>query len=311
MQRQQPEGMRYRTSTGPAHSAAAPLPALSDVPLGGPDITHAKPRPSGETGKALILAGERTVAAIASARKGHLNGSAMRRSYLRALVPIHAMVGDRPYEKLLFRKTRTDQTKADLAQADLADGAADTRLEAERAAGPVVYDGPIHAYVLDWVLSGLASDFRGYAFVDFRAGRGRTMLLASMRNFDRVIGFEYSQDNLDDAKLNISQFPRSLMTCRDVECWRGDGAGITIPKQPLVLFFPNAYRERFMALILSHISASYRLNPRRIYIILENPPKDPLAGQEDIFHEHKLPAVVRLKLKFFSPVALSAYRSLV
>ncbi len=305
MQRHDAHNLRLRTSASAVQPAHAPFRALRDVTADAPDI--AQPEISreisrkAEPAKRLISAGERTVSAIASARKGHLNGSAMRRSYLRALVPIHAMVGDRPYEKLLFKKSRPET----------ANGSREHLPGAERAASAVVYDGPIHAFVLDWVLSGLASDFRGYAFVDFRAGRGRTMLYASMRNFDRVVGFEYSQENLDDAKLNISQFPRSLMTCRDVECWRGDGSGITIPDQPLVLFFPNAYRERFMALILSHISASYRLNPRRIYVILENPSREPLAGQEDIFHEHKLPAAVRLKLKFFAPVGLSVYRSLV
>lgn len=228
--------------------------------------------------------------------------SALRRRYFGALVPAHTLLFDRRFERLLFRRT----AKSTLSGSHSVPAAA----SAEAEAG-IVYDGPVPYQVFRWMLAALPSDLREYAFVDFRAGKGRTLLYAAMHDFDRVIGFEYDEGLHDDARMNIAQFPRFLMRCRNVECHRGDCDGITVPDQPAILFFPNAFRERFMALIMNHVSASYRLNPRRIYVVMENPPRSPLTGQEDIFYELKMPPLLQLKLALLSPVEIKIYRSLV
>jgi hypothetical protein len=179
--------------------------------------------------------------------------SALRRAYLRMLAPAHKLVRDRHVEKLLFRPSPTSAASP------------------ERIDDSTIYNGPIPGYVLDWIIADLNVTLRECTFVDFRAGNGRTLLYAAMHDFERVIGYEYSEAAHDDAQLNISQFPRTLMKCRDVECRRGDQSDIALPRQPLVLFFPNAAREKFMSLIVDHISASYRTTPRRMYVVMEKP----------------------------------------
>lgn len=233
-------------------------------------------------------------AAKSGVRRAMAAPSALRRYYLRMLAPLHKLWRDRHVEKLLFRPSP----------------AISTQRAGHAEASSAVYDGPIPGQVLDWVIESLDLTLRECAFVDFRAGRGRTLLYAAMHDFDRVIGYEYNPAAHEDAVLNISQFPRTLMKCRDVECRRGDQADITIPDQPLVLFFPNAARERFMSLIIDHVSASYRLNPRRIYVILENAAQTSPLGQEDIFYPEELPLATRLKLRMFSPVDITVYRSI-
>jgi hypothetical protein len=219
--------------------------------------------------------------------------STLRRAYLRMLAPAHRLVRDRHVEKLLFRPSSA---------------------AASPAAGKgaqAIYEGPIPGQVLDWIIDDLDITLRECAFVDFRAGNGRTLLYAAMHDFERVIGFEYNLATHEDAQLNISQFPRTLMKCRDVECRRGDQDDIAIPRQPLVLFFPNASREKFMSLILDHVSASYRTNPRRMYLVMENPGEMQAFGHDDIFYGVKLPLATSLKLKLFSPVDIRIYRSIV
>lgn len=219
--------------------------------------------------------------------------SALRRTYLRMLAPAHKLVHDRHVEKLLFRPS--------VAAVSPAPG----------KGGEEIYQGPIPGRVLDWIIEDLDVTLRESAFVDFRAGNGRTLLYAAMHDFERVIGYEYNPATHEDAQLNVGQFPRTLMKCRDVECRRGDQADIAIPRQPLVLFFPNAGRERFMSLILDHVSASYRTAPRRMYLVMENPGEMPALGHDDIFYEVKLPLATGLKLKLFSPVNIGVYRSIV
>lgn len=216
--------------------------------------------------------------------------AALRRSYLRMLAPAHRLYRDRHVEKLLFKPSAINTAETDSG---------------------AIYDGPIPGQVLDWVIADFDVIRRECAFVDFRAGNGRTLLYASMHDFERVIGYEYDQATYEDAQLNISQFPRTLMKCRDVECRRGDEGDILIPDQPLVLFFPNAARERFLSLMLDHVAASYRLNPRRIYVIMENPSAMARFGHEDIFTAFRPPLATQLKLRLFSPVDIRVYCSLV
>jgi len=219
--------------------------------------------------------------------------AALRRTYLKMLAPAHRLYRDRHVEKLLFKPTPARQTATP-----------------EGPDAGFIYDGPIPGQVLDWVINDLDITLRECAFVDVRAAHGRTLLYAAMHGFDRVIGYEYNAHSFEDAQLNISQFPRTFMKCRDVECRRGDQGDIVIPDQPLVIFFPNAGRERFLSLMLDHVSASYRLNPRRIFVIMENAPEIAVFGHEDIFYEAKMPIATRLKLKLFSPVDIRVYRSI-
>ncbi|RIA56791.1 hypothetical protein BXY53_1901 [Dichotomicrobium thermohalophilum] len=218
----------------------------------------------------------------------------LRRAYLRMLAPAHMLYRDRHVEKLLFKPTAENPFKT-LRHAD----------------AETVYDGPTPGQVFDWVIQDLDVTLRECAFLDFRAGNARTLLYAAMHDFERVIGYEYTEAAYDDAQLNVSQFPRTYMKCRDVEVRRGDRGDIVIPDQPLVLFFPNAAKERFLSLMLDHVSASYRANPRRIYVLMENAGETGAEGCEDIFEEIKLPVATRLKLKLFSPVDIRVYRSLV
>jgi len=210
------------------------------------------------------------------------------------LAPAHRLYRDRHMERLLFKPS-----------------SAGPRDAASQTAETEIYQGPIPGQVFDWIIQDLDVTLRECAFVDFRAGNARTLLYAAMHDFERAIGYEYSDTAYDDAQLNVSQFPRTYMKCRDVEVRRGDRGDIVIPDQPLVLFFPNAGNERFLSLMLDHVAASYRMNPRRIYLLMEGADESLAAGWDDIFERANSPAVTRLKLKLFSPVDIRVYSSLV
>ena len=79
-----------------------------------------------------------------------------------------------------------------------------------------VYQGPFPGAVLNWALSALPSDLKRYAFVDFQAGNGRTLLLASRRNFEHATGYAFDGSTCEVLEMNLAQYSRSYMSCRDV-----------------------------------------------------------------------------------------------
>ncbi|MEJ2124445.1 MAG: hypothetical protein P8Y47_06420, partial [Alphaproteobacteria bacterium] len=227
----------------PLPAAKAPFPTSSAVEA---TSDNAKPEPNGAPKTApLKIAplqqGQKAAQRVAGfarskAAPGIVNGvlwlahnlrrRELRKRYGEALVFTHNKVLDRRLEQLFFVPTLK---------------AAVTNPAPERG---ILYDGPVPTTVFNWALSALPEDLREYAFIDFHAGRGRTMLLASARNFERIVGFEYDEELFDDLQMNIAQYPRSEMVCRNLDCYRGDIDGIRIPDQPSVLYFSSAWREK-------------------------------------------------------------------
>jgi len=223
----------------------------------------------------------------------NLRRKEIRRRYGKAVALAHSRVLDRRLEQHFFVPTLKSQRFGP---------------DPKRS---ILYEGPVPGASFNWALSLVPGDLREYAFVDFRAGRGRAMLLAAKRNFEKIIGYEYDADLYDDLQLNIAQFPRSMMVCRDVQSFRGDRGGISIPEQPCVLYFANAWREELMSGIMNYVAESYRHKPRRMYIILENVDDAVVLPGGNIFHRLELPLGEKLKLRLFSPMDFQVYQSMV
>lgn len=221
-----------------------------------------------------------------------------RRRRLALLSLAHRHIFDRRIEALLFSKTPTSRLY--------------NIQETERGKEKTfVYRGPMPSKVLEWALSALPSDLKHYAFVDFWADHGRTLLLATRRNFEYAAGYAFSQESRELLEMNLAQYPRSYMSCRDVRALRGDREGVVIPPQPAVLFLPDSLSRPHRDIILSHIAASYRLDPRPIYLIVENFGRDRTIDHMDMFERAPLPILNRLKVALFSTGGIAIFRSLV
>jgi hypothetical protein len=217
----------------------------------------------------------------------------IRKRYNRLLVLGYTKILDRKLEQLFFVPTR----KAEIVDPDPDRG--------------VHYDGPVPSAVFEWVMKLMPDDLRQFAFIDIRAGRGRTSLLASKSNFNRIVAYEYDADAFDDLQMNVAQYPRSRMTCRNIDCHRGDVDGISLPDQPCVIWFSGAWREQMIGEIMNYVRDTYRQSPRRIYIVLENTGNDTALAGNNIFDAVEPPLAERLKLRLLSPMDFKVYRSLV
>ena len=75
----------------------------------------------------------------------------------------------------------------------------------------------------------------------------------------------------DDAAMNIAQYPRSHMRCRNVECVLGDATEVGPPEGEAIHYFFNPFSREAFAEVLNNIVVSYRHKPRRLYLILVDP----------------------------------------
>ncbi len=218
------------------------------------------------------------------------------RRRLALLSVMHRHIFDRSTEQLLFCKTPP-------LEVYLVD---ETAQGVEKS---FFYQGPIPKKLLNWALSALPEDLKRYAFVDFRAGSGRTLLLAARRNFEYAAGYAFDTEGSETLEMNLAQYPRTYLACRDVRALRGDRDGVVIPSQPTVLFFPDNLSAGHLDIILTYVTASLRLDPRPIYLIFENAGRERGREQMSMFEKVKPPLINQAKALLFAPVSIAVYRS--
>jgi hypothetical protein len=107
-----------------------------------------------------------------------------------------------------------------------------------------------------------------YVFMDFGAGKGRTVLLASEFPFRRVVGIEFSQELVEIARANAARFRSGAQRCHDIEFLCLDAVDIEIPADPVVLFFYNPFGEPVMHRVMERVCASLDRRPRPAYVVL-------------------------------------------
>jgi hypothetical protein len=165
--------------------------------------------------------------------------------------------------------------------------------------------------VFKWALAAVAEEDIGrMSFVDYGAGKGRVMLLASQYPFTQVGGIEFAEELHDNATMNIAQFPRSRMKCRNVECVLDDVVNIKPLDDAAVHYFFNPFAPEIFTEVLRGIVASYHARPRRLYVILIDMDAAELMHKTGVFQEVKLPPAERMQAQTLSPYTIAVYRSL-
>lgn len=221
----------------------------------------------------------------------------LKGDYHDRLIALHERVLDRSIERLFFVPTAPSVALEGL-----------TIVGSHRAQG---HDyRPIPYYVFEWAIASIDFDFTRLTFVDYGAGKGRALLLAAQHPFKAVGGIEFAEELHDAATMNIAQFPRSRMKCRDVECILEDAAGLGTLDGEAVHYFFNPFSREVFAQVLNSLVASYRQSPRRLYLVLVDPIATDLVEQSLVFKRVDLPPAVRIRAKLFSPYEIAVYRSL-
>jgi hypothetical protein len=222
----------------------------------------------------------------------------IRKDYRDFLLWLHANVLDSAIERLFFVPTKGHAPLAGLT------------VRGNNKASGHDYK-PTPASVFKWALAAVAEEDIGrMSFVDYGAGKGRVMLLASQYPFTQIGGIEFAEELHDNATMNIAQFPRSRMKCRNVECVLDDVVNIRPLDGEAVHYFFNPFAPQIFAEVLKGIVASYHARPRRLYVILIDMEAAALMHKTGVFQEVKLPPAERMQAQALSPYTIAIYRSL-
>ncbi len=221
----------------------------------------------------------------------------LRHDYREYLIRLHERVLDRHTESLFFVPTKDHVALAGL-----------TIRGENRQYGHDYRPTPCALFA--WTLASIDYDLSRLTFVDYGAGKGRVLLLASEHPFAAIGGIEFAEELHDDAIMNIAQFPRSRMKCRTVECVLDDASALGPPEGESVHYFFNPFAREVFAEVLHNLVVSYRKRPRRLYLILIDPVAIDLIDESGVFQRLELPLQERIKVKLFSPYEISLYRSL-
>jgi hypothetical protein len=221
----------------------------------------------------------------------------LKQDYKNYLFWLHERVFDPPVETLFFKPTKNPLPLAGLTiRGNNREHGHDYR--------------PTPCALFEWTVGAIDYDLSRLTFIDYGAGKGRVLLLASQHPFHAVGGIEFAEELHDDAMMNIMQFPRSRMKCRNVECVLDDASQIGTPGGEAVHYFFNPFSREVFAEVLHNIVVSYRQRPRRLYLILVDPVATDLIDHSGVFQRIDLPLIERSKIKLLSPYEVAIYRSL-
>ncbi|MCH8238524.1 MAG: hypothetical protein IIB62_00465 [Proteobacteria bacterium] len=222
--------------------------------------------------------------------------STIDRDYRRLLLLLHKLGPDRAIERLCFVRTGAHIPLSILSvPSHLRRSGHDYR--------------PTPRLVFKWAMEAVAEPFARYAFVDYGAGRGRVLLLASHYPFEKITGAESAAELYDDCLLNIAQYPRSLMKCRDVECRHLSALRLDVPEEETVFFFNNPFNRSMLERVAGKILSSCERAPRRCTVVCVDIGEHRLFAETGIFREITIPWRQRLKIAAFSPYSIAIYRS--
>jgi hypothetical protein len=123
----------------------------------------------------------------------------------------------------------------------------------------------------DWfrdLIGALPIDYRDFAFVDFGAGKGRALVLASEFPFRRIVGVEFAPELAAAARRNVTSFRSDRQQCREFEVVCADAVDFTIPDEPAVLYFYNPFGEPVLGRVLANVRRSFEEAPRPLYLVV-------------------------------------------
>ncbi|MEG6509249.1 hypothetical protein V6C03_09725 [Methyloligella sp. 2.7D] len=246
-----------------------------------------------EASRTMLLPRLKT-AALALARQ--LSPKQIARDIQAIVVFGHRITADRPIEKLMFRPT-----------------AAAVSLDALTIRGTGRQEAhnyrPTPHLVFDWAMSAITDDLQRFAFIDYGAGKGRVLLMASLYPFRSIGGIECTEELHEDARMNIAQFPRSPMRCRRIECVLEDATHVATPRGPGVHYFFDPFSRVAFAQVLNGIAASYREDPRPLYLVLVDCKYGDLVRQTKLFRRARMPFRAQLASFLFSPYRIEVYKT--
>ncbi|MDZ4787362.1 MAG: class I SAM-dependent methyltransferase [Blastochloris sp.] len=104
-------------------------------------------------------------------------------------------------------------------------------------------------------------------FIDYGCGKGRTLLLASLRGFKKVIGIEFSSQLCSSCAENIQHFRNKTGSDAVFEVICNDVINFRLRNDETVFYFFHPFDDAVMKHVLDNIIKSLEDRPRMIHLI--------------------------------------------
>jgi SAM-dependent methyltransferase len=121
------------------------------------------------------------------------------------------------------------------------------------------------------ILSRLDISYKDFTFVDFGAGKGRVLLIASEFPFSQIIGVDFAAELVKAARENITNFRGHLQKTTRISVQLADAAEYRVPNLPLVCYLYNPFQRPVLAQMVSTLCASIEACRRDVYVIYVQP----------------------------------------
>lgn len=117
--------------------------------------------------------------------------------------------------------------------------------------------------VTRWLLRNTGVDTRGFTFVDIGCGKGRVLLLASEREFRRVVGVEISAELCAIARRNAQRYGASRTA---IEVHQADATRFDFPETDLLIHLYHPFDPELTLRAFTHLGESLERRPRRVEV---------------------------------------------
>jgi hypothetical protein len=121
------------------------------------------------------------------------------------------------------------------------------------------------------VLSSLKICYGDFTFIDFGAGKGRVLLIASEFPFARILGVEFSAELVQAARENVRRFRSPQQKTTQIDVVHEDVTKFDVPKTPLICYFYNPFQKAILARVASRLRLSMEASQRDIYVVYVQP----------------------------------------
>ena len=118
---------------------------------------------------------------------------------------------------------------------------------------------------------GLVPDPERYTFVDIGCGKGRPLIVASERPFQRILGVEIAPEMADAARRNAEAIRARSPERTPIEVVTADATTFEFPDGPVVLFLYQPFEMPVMRVVVRRFGESLARKPRPAVVLYVNP----------------------------------------
>lgn len=163
---------------------------------------------------------------------------------------------------------------------------------------------PIDYKCFDIILEHIIDETRQQGFLDYGCGKGRAVVLAATKPFQKVIGLEWSPVLAEVAERNIQRAHKHIKA-EQVEILIEDARSYNLPPEITDVFLFNSFQGPVLEDVINRIFESLVSTSRRFRLVYMTPKDqvDPFSKLDWLEEECQLPT------GFWEHVTCKVYRS--